>query len=251
VANDDKQPAAAYRPAQGPSAVLWRLQDQCAAAVTASLVAENEARLGASYLFAGDLEVWRDAISEHPEAALLETATAEYVLAMLNVCQGQYRNGFKGLRLVLELGIQCTYLSANHVLRQEWIRGEADTIWATLVDHENGPLSARFCDAFFADLRDHTAHFRQLAKTLYRELSECIHGNIPNHIPLPSGLAFSQETFSLWNEKAELVRLVVHFAFALRYLRIIPKQRRSGVEAMLAEQLGHIEAIRIECAAEA
>ncbi|WP_093646311.1 hypothetical protein [Paraburkholderia aspalathi] len=203
--------------------------------------------MGESYVFASDIEAWREAISEHPEAQLLAAAAAEYVVSMLNVCQGQYRNGFKGLRLVLELCIQSVHLSANLVLREEWLRGERDTVWANLVDPEAGPFSTRFCRAFYPELCEHTAHFRQLGQTLYRELSECIHGNVPNQIPLPSSLQFSKESFDLWHEKARLVRLVVHFAFAVRYLRVLPKPKRSMIDSLLLDQLGHIEAIRVEC----
>lgn len=245
--HQNNMPAADVRPGQGPSAVLKRLHEQCVEVVVASLKNENEVLLGESYVFANDLEGWHSAISELPEASLLATAEAEYILAMLNACQGQYRNAFKGLRLVLELCIQSVHLSANLVARAEWLKGERDTVWSALVDPENGPLSTKFCRAFFPDLCEHTGHFRQLTQTLYRELSECIHGNVPNHIPLPSSIEFSLDTFSMWHSKARLVRLVVHFAFTLRYLRTLPKERRSAIEAVLLEQLGHIPAIRTEC----
>jgi hypothetical protein len=181
--------------------VLRSLHSQCSSAVESSLEGVNESILGENYVFASDLEAWHEAIGESPEVHLLTTAATEYVVAMLNVCQGQYRNGFKGLRLVLELCLQSSYLSANLPLRAEWLRGEQDTFWTTLMDEENGPLGSRFCKAFFADLASHTGHFRQLARTIYRELSECIHGNVPNYIPLPSKLDFSQESFDLWQKR--------------------------------------------------
>ena len=184
------------------------------------------------------------AIKGQSDIELLETSASEYVLAMLNVCQGQYRNGFKGLRLVLELSLQSSHLSTNLVLRSEWLKGEQITIWAELVDGENGPLGARVCRAFFPELLDQVRHFRQMAKTLYRELSECTHGNVPNHIPLPGGMGFSQETFELWHSKENLVRHIVQFALALRYLRGLCADRRAPLEAALTEQLGHIAAIR-------
>ncbi|MGR2664357.1 hypothetical protein ACUXVY_22440 [Chromobacterium haemolyticum] len=227
--------------------VLKKLHEKCSTVVESSLSAENELTLGRSYIFASDLEGWREAMSDPPNENLLETASAEYLLAILNICQGQYRNGFKGLRLVLELCIQSIHLSANLMLRQEWIKGEQDTIWASLVDEDNGPLSKRFCNAFFPELGVHAAHFRSLARTLYRELSECIHGNVPNHIPLPTSLVFSQETFDLWHAKAKLVRRLVIFSFALRYLRTMPMEKKSLVEAALIEELGHIDVIRMEC----
>lgn len=209
-----------------------------------SLQGDNYAHLGEAYLFAGDLDTWRAALDGQMEARLIETASSEYVLAVLNVCQGQYRNGFKGLRLVLELCLQSTHLSVNLLLRAEWFKGEKDTIWANLVDSENGPLSVRSCRGFFPELLEHVPHFRQLAQTLYRELSECIHGNVPNHIPLPTSLAFSQDTFDLWLSKAKSIRFVAHFAFTLRYLNDLSAGKREPLEAAVKDQLGHIAAIR-------
>ena len=232
------------QPIMGIGAVVRRLHDQCSQTIDLSLHGENEVRIAENYLFAADLDAWRTAIDGQLEASLVETAASEYALATLNVCQGQYRNGFKGLRLVLELCLQSTHLSADLVLRSEWLKGEQDTIWAILVDTDKGPLSHRSCRAFFPDLFEHVGHFRQIGQTLYRELSECIHGNVPNHIPLPTSLEFSQETFDLWNSKAKLVRLVVHFAFVLRYLNGLPATKRSPLEAAVTEQLGHIAAIR-------
>lgn len=232
------------QPIMGTGGVIKKLHDQCSLTVERSLQGANEARLAESYLFASDLDAWRNAIDGRLEARLVETAASEYALATLNVCQGQYRNGFKGLRLVLELCLQSTHLSADLVLRAEWLKGEQDTIWAVLVDAEKGPLSYRSCQAFFPDLSTHVGHFRQIGQTLYRELSECIHGNVPNHIPIPTSLEFSQDTFDLWRSKAKLVRLVVHFAFALRYLNDLPVARRAPLETAVTEQLGHIPDIR-------
>lgn len=232
------------QPIVGAGSVISRLHDQCSTTLGLSLQGENKGQFAEHYLFASDLDAWRKAIDGQLEVSLVETAASEYTLATLNVCQGQYRNGFKGLRLVLELCLQSTYLSADLVLRAEWLKGEQDTIWAALVDIDKGPLSHRSCRAFFPDLSEHVGHFRQIGQTLYRELSECIHGNVPNHIPLPTSLEFSQETFSLWHSKAKLVRLVVHFAFALRYLNGLPAAKRSHIETSVTEQLGHIPAIR-------
>jgi hypothetical protein len=234
----------AQQPGAGTGPVIQRLHDQCTQAMELSLQGDRLARLGEAYLFGSDLDAWGEAIHDQQEANLIKTASGEYVLAILNMCQGQYRNGFKGLRLVLELCLQGTHLSANLVLRAEWLKGEADTIWATLVDPDIGPLSIRSARAFFPDLEEHVAHFRQLAKTLYRELSECIHGNVPNHIPLPASLKFSEDAFELWQFKARSVRFVIHFALALRYLSSLPMAKRIPLEAVVTHQLGHIQAIR-------
>lgn len=107
-----------------------------------------------SYLFSNDLEAWARVLRTQREQALYKTAGHEYVVSLLNACEGQYRNAFKGLRLVLELCVQGAYRSANLVQLDEWLKGEKDTQWATLMDDDNGVVSKRFCRAFFPDLVD-------------------------------------------------------------------------------------------------
>ena len=115
ISHESASEVVATQQATGPSAVIRRLQGQCSGTLERSLQGVNEAQLGESYLFAGDLDAWKNAINGELEVSLVETAASEYVLAILNACQGQYRNAFKGLRLVLELCLQSTYLSANLV----------------------------------------------------------------------------------------------------------------------------------------
>ena len=228
-----------------PKTVVEKLHAQCSTTVLASLVSDYEAIIGKNYVFLGDLEAWNTVLKEKPEIALFETAVQEYLISLLNVCQGQYRNAFKSLRLVLELCLQGVHLSANLVLRNEWLKGETDTIWGTIVDPDNGPLSKRFCKAFFPELSEHVANFREMTKTIYRELSECIHGNTPNQLPLPTGIAFDRETFLLWHDKAKIVRLVILFVLSVRYLLSTSAANKRIIEACLLDQLGHIEAIRM------
>jgi hypothetical protein len=227
-----------------PGDIIGQLHQQCSDALNASVAGPNVAAVGRSYLFVDDLDAWHEALGGRPSARLVATGCSEYVLSLLNACQGQYRNAFKGLRLVLELCLQSVHLSADLLAEQEWLRGERHTNWSALVSSDAGPLSTRYAQAFFPELATHAAHFRILAETLYTELSECIHGNVPTLIPLPDRLQFQQETFDLWHSKAAVVRLVVQFAFALRYLKEIAPEGRQRVEPSLLEQLGHIDAVR-------
>lgn len=228
-----------------PRSILEDLHAGCSASLAASVKPEYEPILGLSYLFLSDIEAWKHVLNTHEESLLFDTASHEYTISLLNVCQGQYRNAFKGLRLVLELCLQGVFLSANLVLREEWLKGEQDTVWATLMDTDTGPLSNRFARAFFPELTDHVANFREMARAIYRELSECIHGNVPNQISLPTGLAFNKDTFMLWHEKAKVVRLIVQFTFAVRYLTSISGDEKTMLEGGLLDQLGHIEAVRL------
>lgn len=230
--------------ARTPKTIVLELNERCSDAVAHATAPELEPLVGQSYIFLTDLEAWTSVLTNRQEAPLLHTASHEYAVSLLNSCQGQYRNAFKSLRLVLELCIQSVFLSADLVALSEWLRNDSDTNWASLMDVERGPFSKRFCAAFAPSLVEHAPHFREMARTVYRELSESIHGNVPDKIPLPLALGFDEATFRLWHEKATIVRLVLVFLLSMRYLDSLNAEERKRVEAGVVDQLGHIEALR-------
>jgi hypothetical protein len=227
-----------------PKDILEGLHGICTATLNRSFDGEFAAMMARSFVFANDLSTWAQLISDRPERFLLAKASEEYLVAILNLVQGQYRNAFKGLRLVLELSLQGVYLSANLVELQEWMNNSRDTIWSNLTDPNKGPLTRRFVRAFFPEIEEHSNNFQSLAETLYRELSEAIHGNVPLRIPLPDSFNFDERTFKLWHEKATTVRMILHFCFGARYLKSLNEDKRAMVEQPITEELGHIEAIR-------
>jgi hypothetical protein len=229
---------------QGPKPIIDALHAECTKAVATSFEARFDQINGQSYGLASDLDVWVRVLSGRIEGELYATAAAEYVSSLLNVSQGQYRNSFKGLRLVLELILQGIYLSANLVLLEEWLGGEADTVWQAILHQENGIFARRFCRAFLADVIDEIDAFKSLAETLYREMSECTHGNVPKRIPLPTKVAFDEPTFQLWHQKAGTLRLLVNFALAMRYLEVLNDEEIGLIGPILMDQLGHLGAIR-------
>ena len=205
---------------------------------------ESRADVSHSLLFANELTAWCQVLTSQRETTLYCISEQEYVVAILNLCQGQYRNAFSGLRLVVELCLQGVYLSSNLLLIDEWFRRDLDTHWASIVDEENGVFSSRFCRAFFPEVEGHTKSFLSIAKTVYRELSECIHGNVSSHIPLPTAIAYDKESAKVWHEKAETVQLIVNFALAMRYLKNLNGEQQSKLESQLLDTIGHIKPIR-------
>lgn len=228
----------------GPSKIIKGLHEDCTKVVTASCDAKNNHLNAASYGLADDLDLWIRVLVGRPELVLFETASSEYILALLNNSQGQYRNAFKGLRLVLELVLQGAYLSVNLVTLAEWLRSQADTSWQMILDPDRGVFAVRFCRAFFPALTNEVTAVKSLAETLYREMSECIHGNVPNRIPLPKKIAFDEPTFSLWHEKVRTLRLIVNFVFTIRYLSDLDVAGKKIVRAMTIDQLGHLDPVR-------
>jgi len=221
------------------------LHAKCDLIIDASLVEPNLSMVASSHQFAHELDGWYSTLIQRKEAELLRVAALEYEYALLALVQGHYRHSFKGLRLVLELALQSVCLSSNELVLREWLDNRFDTSWRAIVHTDSGVFSVRFADAFFPDLKNHVKNYQSLSQSLYRECSECVHGNTPKHIPLPSSLVFNQSVFELWHQKADNVALTVHFALTMRYLVDLTTYGEiSKIEAFLCDRLGHIEEIR-------
>jgi|JI10StandDraft_1071094.scaffolds.fasta_scaffold187347_2 hypothetical protein len=228
----------------GITAYLEKLQAKCSEIVENSLEGDGAAILASSRHRAVELAAWMEAIGSRKESKLFRLAAIEHEYALLALAQGHYRHAFRGLRLVLELGLQAVYLSKNELMLREWLQNSADTIWAAIIDEESGVFSKRVVLAFFPELEAHLPHYRSLAKSIYRECSESVHGNLPQSTTLPNELAFSGATMRLWHERAEGAMSVIHFAACLRYLKDLCADEISSIEPTLQQRLGHISEIR-------
>jgi hypothetical protein len=112
------------------------------------------------------------------------------------------------------------------------------------MEPENGVFSKRFARAFCPDLESHVLRLGGVARKVYRECSECVHGNTPKSVPLRSELGFDQPVFEIWHSKADLVAFVAHFALAMRYLTELDKESLAALEGFLVDRVGHITEIR-------
>ena len=220
------------------------LQKSCGDIVDLSIQGANAEQMASSRQFFLELTAWHHAIAARRESELLRIAALEYDFALLALAQGHYRHAFKGLRLVLELCLQAVTLSANELCLREWLDNRRDTVWSVIIEEQTGIFSKQFSQAFFPELALHVQHYGSLAKSIYRECSECVHGNIPKHVPLPASLAFDQGVFDLWHSKAAILARVAHFSLCLRYLKDLPAGDVATLEPALSERVGHVAEIR-------
>ncbi|MCE0499194.1 MAG: hypothetical protein LV481_14735 [Methylacidiphilales bacterium] len=220
----------AKSPSELAAEYFGTLHSQCEAAFKQSLSEPNLTKIAASHRFASELALWQALIGNRREGELFQVAEHEFEYSILALIQGHYRHAFKSLRLVLELTLQAIYLSGNEIKLREWLSNRIDTSWGAIIDKQEGIFSERFCKAFFPSLKDHILHYGGMAVLLYRECSECVHGKTPELIPLPQTITFDLGTFDLWQRKAEILRLVAHFALTLRYFNDLPlaDQRKLG-----------------------
>lgn len=198
-----------------------------------------------SHAFVNDLALWITEIGTRPEVSVLQAALREYQFALLSLSAGHYRAAFAALRLNLELSFATVQWSANERELREWRRGQRDSNWAALIDHDNGILSKQFIRLFSEELADEASQYRASATAVYRECSEYVHGNAHTHRSIPEQLIFDNASFEAWQERASVVRLTISFALAARYLSDLKPDVRSRLESMLIDHLGHSVGVRV------
>src|SRR5579872_7226888 len=137
----------------------------------------DPSQLGRAHQQIDELNRWREALEPRPEGIGLQHAISEVTVGMFLLASGLYRPAFMSLRLFLELSLASVHFSVNRLDLAEWLQGNRDVNWASLIDAEQGVLSSRYTAAFFPELRDSVRAYNSIGSKIYRELSEFVHGN--------------------------------------------------------------------------
>lgn len=222
-----------------------QLHQASSVVLDASFVDPYAAEMAKSHAFIDDFALWIEVLSNRPEKPVFQAALREYQFALLALSVGHYRAAFIALRLALELALAAIQWSANERELREWLKGQRDSNWATLVDNENGIFSKQFIRLFFEGLANEAPSYRASAIAVYRECSEYVHGNAHTHETLPEQIVFNGPSFDAWQQKASTVRLIITFTLAARYLVDLDRATRSRLENMLIDYLGHSVGIRV------
>lgn len=221
-----------------------RLHSACSTILEESFRADQTGLHSSNHNYIVDFEKWLKVLELRPEASMLKAALREYQYALLAVVQGQYRQAFMALRLFLELALGAVHFSANELELRIWLKNQRDVKWTPVVDEESGVYSKKFVAAFYEDLAGESAQYGAIAKQVYRECSEYVHGNAYTHQTIPETLEFVESEFVSWQTKASNVRLAVTFALCARYLLTLDQQKRDLLELAVLDELGHIPVIR-------
>jgi hypothetical protein len=205
--------------------------------------------LSSNHAFLHDFEVWLEVLKDRPESSILKNAIKEYQLALLSNNQGMYQQAFMGLRFFLERTFVAILFSANEIELNLWRIGERDTYWNEIAstDKESrqiqGIFSAKFCKAFFPELKNELSPFFTITTKVYRECSEFVHGNKNVIDKIPEKLEYSEELFYEWNRKADIIKRIILFAFCLRYLNQLKSEEIKKISATISEEFKSIPQI--------
>ena len=179
------------------------------------------------------------------EKNVLRIVSTQLDTSALNMSLGMYRQAFTSLRLALEMSLGVIYFSINKLEHYEWLKGQNDIKWSKLIDKDNGVLSRRFANAFFPELSSDIISQNGKAKSLYRELSEFVHGNYDtwdnNRVVLEPNQELIDKYFDFFERLSSTILLVL----CCRYLKsIITSENIDQISGFLLEEMKQFSAIR-------
>lgn len=221
------------------------LSQKCSSICELSLKDEILPLITKNHAVVEDYFAWLNVLSERPEKVMFETAVREYQLSILANSLGLYTLSFTGLRFFFERVLTGIFFSAKEMDLRLWMKGQRDTYWKELCDEEQGLFSHKFYNAFFPELKDEVKHYLALAKKVYRECSQYVHGNASTHNLVPEKLDYSEDRFNEWHNKADTIKGIIMFALCLRYLPYLNNEQKGKVEHSVMENLGHLSVIRL------
>lgn len=204
---------------------------------------ENDVQLAKVHHLNNGFYEFSKHITDSEEQHLLRVVCSQMESSCLTLSFGLYRQALISLRTSFELGLGAIYFSVNKLEHKEWLSGRGDINWSKIIDSDNGVLSKRFANAFFPELAEEIAKYNCRAKTVYRTLSEYVHGNCDTW--KKSGIALSKNTglmskyFECFFEASE----VLLFSACCRYLKDFNKEQLEEVQTT-CEELSHVAPIR-------
>ncbi|MGB7406981.1 MAG: hypothetical protein WA908_00605 [Pontixanthobacter sp.] len=184
------------------------------------------------------------AFEARPENYCIIEAYREYQFALSALLTGHYRHAFSSLRLTFEMLLHCVYFSGHEVKFKQWIMGQRDLTWRTLVDEDKGIFSASFVRAFNSDLMDDRKQFKALAEAAYRECSEFVHGNPERSIRLTGELSFKKDILAEWEGTMQNMRLSALFCYLYRYGGNLSDGQKIILAAPMTDAFGHMPAVQ-------
>jgi hypothetical protein len=193
-----------------------------------------------------NLQVWYTILNKEDSSTMLINSIEELDISCLQMMQGLYRGAFSSLRLSLEMLTGSVYFSAHNIEYKEWEKGSKDLIWATISCKENGVLSKRFAEAYFPELKDEIGDFSNRVKSLYRSLSEMVHGNYSTWNYDKPSLSFNSDINNIYNKYAKEYNELSNYILSLRFINTLTVDEISELEPHLLDSLEHVTQIRIK-----
>ena len=196
--------------------------------------------------FTEDLSAWLFFCGEFKEYKLVKAAQDECIKSILMCIQGLYKEAMMSLRQFLEHMLFALFLSTNDYNYRLWKRGKYDMSWSQIVDSEKGIFAKEYINSYALDIDDsRSIEFVTIAKNIYRECSEYVHGNYDKLELLTENVEYIEENVIRYIEIFESVRYIISVSLLIRFREIFyDKEILVKLESIVMDNLGTLPEVQ-------
>lgn len=190
--------------------------------------------------FTDDLNTWISYCSILKDWPLVKEAQDECLRSIIMCTQGFYKEAIIALRQCLEHMLFAILLSTNDYRYRLWQRGQCDMSWTQIVDDQNGVFGRQFISTYAKDIdAGRSIELLTIAKNVYRECSEFVHGNYEKLNTLAKHIEFSEEAIEKYAEYFLSIQYIISWSLLIRFHDVIKEPQNLAVlESILMEYLG-------------
>ncbi len=128
--------------------------------------------------FADDLHLWVSYCDNFGDYILVKEAQTKCINSIYLCAQGFYKEAITIMRQFFEHMLFAILLSTNDYCYKLWKIGRFDMSWTQIVDEQNGIFGKQFIGVYAEELDEtKSSELLTIAKIIYRECSEYVHGN--------------------------------------------------------------------------
>lgn len=204
------------------------------------------AKINRCLSFTEDLNQWLFYCGEFKDFILVKEAQDEFIKSIFMCMQGFYKEAMMTLRQSLEHMLFAILLSTNDYNYRLWKRGKYDMSWAQIVDPGKGIFGKEYIRSYAMDIDDNRSiELLTIAKNIYRECSEYVHGNYEKLMLLTENMDYNEENVDRYIEEFESVRYLISISLLIRFRELFDKEDiLVNLESVLMDNIGMLPEVQ-------
>lgn len=196
--------------------------------------------------FTEDLNQWLSYCGEFKDFVLVKEAQDEFIKSIFMCMQGFYKEAMMTLRQSLEHMLFAILLSTNDYNYRLWKRGKYDMSWTQIVDQQKGIFGKEYINSYAKDIDgNRSIELLTIAKNIYRECSEYVHGNYGKLMLLTENVEYNEENVDRYIEVFESVKYLISVSLLIRFRELFDKEEiLVKLESVLMDNLGMLPEVQ-------
>lgn len=197
--------------------------------------------------FSNDFDTLVSCCGSFSEYGLVREAETECINSICLCAQGFYKEAISSLRQCLEHTLFAVMLSTNDYEYRLWQAGKRDMAWGTLMDKQNGVFGIDFMHAYADDVDDmKSMELITVAKDVYRECSEFVHGNYEKINILSDKLVYNEEAFNRYINCFESIKYVICMSLFIRFReKLNNSETLNELESVIMDNIGMLTEVQL------